>query len=345
MASASTLERPAGAGELKGVRKVAVFLMALGEEASSRVIQHLTPEEVEAVSLEIARTDSVDPAVVEEVLREWQHSDAESLPLAVGGVDYARRIVERALGADGAPEVMRRIEGQLEGRATLTQLRGADPQQIYQAIRDEHPQTVALILASLDPDQAAGILRVLDPEKGSDLILRMARMERVPPDTLQIIEASLGEDPDLVFAPQGARRGGAASVAELLKRIPGAGDRELLEAAARVDPGESERIRNLMFVFEDIGRLDDRAITRILRDVDTRQLAVALKVTSPEFRERLLGVLSTRARDSLLQEMEFLGPVRVREVEAAQAEVVRLVRVLEDAGEITVESGDDVVMA
>lgn len=345
MSASAVMERQGEAGEMSGVKKAAVLLTALGEEASTRVIEQLSPEEVEAVSLEIARMDQVDPAMVEAVLREWQHSDADTLPLAVGGVDYARRIVERALGAEQAPEVMRRIEGQLEGKVTLTHLKGADPQQLYQVIRDEHPQTIALIMASLDPDQAAGILRGLDPERGSDLILRMARMERVMPDVLHLIETSLGSDPDLVFAPQGARRGGPASVAEVLKRIPGAGDRELLDAAARVDPESSERIRNLMFVFEDIGRLDDRSITRILRDVDARQLAVALKVTSPAFRDRLLGVLSTRARDSLLQEMEFLGPVRVREVEAAQAEVVRLVRALEEAGEITVEAGDDVVVA
>lgn len=345
MSAAAAMERHGGAGELTGPRKVAVLLTALGEEASARVVEELSPAEVEAISLEIARMDPVDPALVEAVLREWQHSDADTLPMAVGGVDYARRIVERALGMDEAPDVMRRIEEQLEGRVPLTHLRGADPQQLYQVIRDEHPQTIALILASLEPEQAAGMLRGLDPERGSDLILRMARMERVLPEVLQLIESSLGSDPDLAFAPQGPPRGGPASVAEVLKRIPGAGDRELLEAAARVDPESSERIRNLMFVFEDIGRLDDRSITRILRDVDTRQLAVALKVTSPTFRDRLLGVLSTRARDSLLQEMEFLGPVRVREVEAAQTEVVRLVRVLEEAGEITVESGDDVVVA
>jgi len=335
---------PAGPAELTGRQKVAVLLMALGEEASSEITKHLNPEEVEAISFEIARMDRVDAATVEAVLNEWQHTEVAALSLASGGVDYARRVLEKALGPQKAAVILRRIEHQLKDHISFNHLRTADPQQLSAVIRGEHPQTIALVLAYLDPAQTAAMLKEMDPDAGSDVILRMARMEKVLPDVLRIIEGTVGADSDLSLSGKGSSAGGPAAVAEVLNLIPAAREKELLEGVARTHPELSEAIKNLMFVFDDIRKLDDRAVTRVLRDVDTRKLATALKVASEELKERLLGALSTRARDSLLQEMEFLGSVRVSDVEAAQAEVA-LVRTLEEAGEIVVSGGDDDVVA
>lgn len=343
--TAVTQRKPYRPTELTGRQKVAVLLMALGEEASAEVTRHLSADEVEAISFEIARMDRVDAATVEAVLQEWQHTEIAALSLASGGVDYARRVLEKALGPQKAAVILKRIENQLKEHISFTHLRNADPQQLSAVIRGEHPQTVALILAYLDPAQTAAILRELDTDLGSEVILRMARMEKVLPDVLRVIESSLGADSDLSLSREGTVAGGPAAVAEVLNLVPGAREKELLDGVARTDAELSEQIKNLMFVFEDIRKLDDRAIGRILRDVDTKQLATALKVASDELRDRLLGNLSQRARDALLQEMEFLGPVRVSDVEAAQAGVVRLVRSLEESGEIVVGGGDDVVVA
>lgn len=334
-----------GAAELTGRQKVAILLMALGEEAWSEITKHLNPDEVEAISFEIARMDRVDAATMESVLNEWQHTEVAAISLAKGGVDYARKVLEKALGPQKAAIVLRRIENQLKDHVSFNHLRSADPQQLSAVMRGEHPQTVALVLAYLDPSQTAAMLKAMDPVAGSDVILRLARMEKVLPDVLKIIESTVGAGSDLSLSGKGSSAGGPAAAAEVLNLIPGAREKELLEEVARTDPELSEAIKNLMFVFDDIRKLDDRAISRLMRDVETRQLALALKVASDELRERLLGALSSRARESLLQEMEFMGPVRVRDVEAAQGEVVALVRALEEAGEIVVSGGDDDVVA
>ena len=269
----------------------------------------------------------------------------EALGFKGADCERATAFLEKALGPQKAAVILRRIENQLRDHISFTHLRTADPQQLTAVIRGEHPQTIALVMAYLDPSQTAAMLKEMDPEAGSDVILRMARMEKVLPDVLRIIEGTVGADSDLSMSGKGSSAGGPAAVAEVLNLIPGAREKELLEGVARTHPELSEAIKNLMFVFDDIRKLDDRAVTRLLRDVDTRQLATALKVASDELKERLLGALSSRARDSLLQEMEFLGPVRVSEVETAQAEVVALVRALEEAGEIVVSGGDDDVVA
>jgi len=345
MPSTTTPGAPrSGPGVLAGPRKVAILFMALGEEGAAEVARHLSPEEVEAVSLEIARMDPVDPETMEAVLREWHDTDGHSLPVNSGGVQFAGRVLERALGPQAAASSLQRIEEQLTDRIAFTQVKDADPQQLTALLRGEHPQTVALILAHLPPKLTAGVLRELELEMASQVTVRMARMDKVLPDVLRIIQASLGSDSDLSLGREGVATGGPPAVAEVLNLVPGLREKELLEGIARTDPQLSEQIRNLMFVFEDVRKLDDRAIARILRDVETRQLASALKVASDELRERMLGNLSARAREALTQEMEFLGPVRVSDVQQAQAEVIKVVRALEAAGEITLGGDDDVVV-
>jgi flagellar motor switch protein FliG len=330
--------------ELSGRQKVAILLMALGEEASAQITKNLDPEEVEAISFEIAKMERVEPHVVEGILAEWQHTEQAAFSLASGGVDYARRVLEKAFGPSKAAQVLKRIEAQLHDHISLTHLRNADPQQLTAIIRNEHPQTIALILAFLDPGQTAAVLREVDPQTGSDILLRIARMEKVLPDVLRIIEDSVGAESDLSLSGDGSAAGGPEAVAEVLNLLAAGLEKDLLDGVAEKDIELSEQIKNLMFVFEDIVKLDDKGITRLLRDVDTKELSLALKLASEELKGRILGSMSSRARDSLLEEMEFLGPVRVSDVEIAQANIVKMARALEEAGEIVIGGGDDLVI-
>jgi flagellar motor switch protein FliG len=330
--------------ELTGRQKVAILLMAVGEEASAEITRNLSADEVEAISFQIARMDKIDPAVVEAVIDEWHHTEQAVFSLAQGGVDYARRVLEKAFEPTKAAQVLRRIEAQLHDTVSLTHLRSADPQQLGAIIQYEHPQIMAVVLTYLDSAQTAAVIREIDTMQGSDVLMRMARMKKVMPDVLRIIEASLGTDSDLSLKGEGMAAGGPGAVAEVLNLMSAATEKELLDGLAERDPDLSDEIRDLMFVFEDIVTLDPKGVTRLLRDVDTRELALALKLASDELKERILSTLSSRARDSLLEEMEFLGPQRVSDVEAAQANIVKLARALEEAGELVIGASDDMVV-
>ncbi len=330
--------------ELTGRQKVAILLMAVGEEASAQITTSMAPEEVEAISFEIAKMDRVAPETVEAVLEEWQHTEQAAFSLASGGVDFARRVLEKAFGASKAAQVLKRIEAQLHDHVSLTHLRNADTGQLQALIRNEYPQTIALILAFLDPGQTASMLRDTDPGVGSDILLRIARMEKVMPDVLKLIEESVESESDISISGDGSAAGGPSAVAEVLNLLSAGIEKDLLDGVAEVDMDLSEQIKNLMFVFEDITKLDDKGITRLLRDVDTRELSMALKLASEELKERILGSMSSRARDALVEEMEFLGPARVSDVEAAQSDIVKMARALEDAGEIVIGGSDDMVV-
>jgi flagellar motor switch protein FliG len=332
------------AEELTGRQKVAVLLMALGEEASASVTRKLAPDEVEAVSFEIAKMRDVDPEVVRAVIEEWHHTESAATSLAQGGVDFARRVLEKAFGPQKASVVLKRIESQLHDHASLTHLRNADPQQLTAMIRNEHPQLIALVLAYLEPAQTAAVLQEIDGRLRGDVILRIARMEKVLPEVLQILESSLGADSDLSLSKDGAAAGGPFAVAEVLNLIPSGIEKELLDDLSSRDGDLAEEIKGLMFVFEDIIKLDDRGIARLLRDVETKELALSLKVASEELKERILDTMSARARDALIEEMDFLGPVRVTDVETAQSSVVKMARLLEEAGEIVIGGADELLV-
>lgn len=327
--------------QLTGRQKAAILLMVLGPEASSQITRSLTPEELEQVSLEIARLERVPAAVAEAVLAEWQATEEAAHSLAAGGVDYAREILERTLGPQKAAVVLKRIESQLKESTGFYNLRNSDPSQLAGILRNEHPQTIALILAHLDPALVADVLTQIDAELGSEVLFRMARMDKVMPDVLEVVERSLGSDTALALSHEYTSAGGPASVAAVLNLIAGSLEKDLLEQIERQDPELSEEIKSLMFVFEDIGGLDDRSLQRVLREVESKELALALKAASDSLTERILSVMSQRAVNALKEEMEFLGPVRVREVEAAQAAVVKVVRALEEAGEIVIGTGSD----
>lgn len=337
-------QRTDESGELNGVKKAAILCMVLGAESAAKITQKLSPEDVETISFEIARMDRVSGEMAEAVLNEWLEIMVAADSLASGGLEYAREVLDKAFGAGKANAMLRRIQLQLADNAGLQRLRNADPVQLGNMMRGEHPQTVALILAHLEPQHTAHILKELNPRLGSEVVFRMARMEKVSPDMLQLIERSILAEADLSPTPGMSASGGPAAVAAVLNLVTPSLEKAIMEGVAALDLGLSEQIKNLMFVFEDLVGLDDRALQRLLRDVDSRELALALKSASNEVRNKIMGVMSQRAVSALKEEIEMMGPSRKTDIEKAQTNIVGIVRKLEEAGEIILSgSGDDLV--
>lgn len=330
--------------ELSGRQKAAVLCLVLGSETAAEVTQRLTPDEVEALSFEIARLERVGHETVETIVEEYLAEFMAAESLASGGIDAAREILEKALGSRNAQQVLDRIQNQLADNAGLRRLRNADPQQLGTMLRGEHPQTTTLILAHLDAPHTAAVLKELDPAAGAEVVYRMARMERVAPDLLQLIERSLAEETDLAVAQGMSTSGGPAAVASVLNLVPASLEKALLDAVAERDPELCVEIKNLMFVFEDIGTLDTRSLQRLLRDVNVKTLALGLKAASAELRKKITGAMSQRAAAALEEELDMLGPVRMRDIETAQMSIVTQVRELEEAGEVVIGGGDDDVV-
>ena len=331
--------------KMSGRDKVAILYMALGSEQSAKITQRLTQDEVELVSLAIAKLNRVEPETAEGVLMDWIEVAVAGEAVATGGVDYAREVLDKAFGAVKSKEILKRIMGQLADTVGLQRLRNADPQQIANMLRAEHPQTIALILAHLSAPQTAGVLKELDPAVGGEVTYRMAKMEKVSPEMLLLIERSFGAETELDFQAGMSRAGGPSAVASVLNLLQGALEKTLLEKITDRDHDLAEQIKNLMFVFEDLVSLDDRALQRLLRDVDAKTLGLALKAASKELKERIMSQMSQRAVAALKEEIEMLGPVRMRDVEGAQSQIVAQVRTLEEAGEIVIGGGDEVVVA
>jgi flagellar motor switch protein FliG len=325
---------------LSGRQKVAILCLTLGSDTAARLTQKLSADEVDAISFEIARMESISPDLVNAVLDDWLTRIRAADTLATGGLEVAKEILEKAFGGRKASMVLERISGQLENTIGLHRLRHADPLQLGQMLSGEHPQTIALILSHLEPQQTAAVLKELDSEIGSEVVYRMAKMEKVQPELLQLVERSLSADTDLTVT-QGSASGGPAAVAAVLNNVAASLESVLLDGVAAKDAALCEEIKNLMFVFEDIASLDNRALQRLLRDVDSKELALALKAASHDLREKITGAMSQRAVQALTDEMEMMGPVRMRDVETAQTNIVGMVRRLEEAGEIVISGGDD----
>lgn len=326
---------------LTGPQKVAILCMVLGRDGAAKLTERLTPDEVESISYEIARIERVDGETSEKVLHEWLETARAAESIAVGGVDYAKEILEQAFGSQRASFMFKRLQSQLNEAAGLHRLRKVDPQQLGGMLRNEHPQTIALIMAHLDPPQTAAVLKEIGPEIGKTVIYRMASMEKVSPEMLELIERALGPETELNLNQGLSTAGGPQSVAAVLNLIPPSMEKELLDGLSTADPELCEQVKNLMFVFEDIIALDSRAMQRVLREIESKDLALALKVASDELKACVLGAMSKRAVEALEEEIEFLGPVRLRDVETAQVMIVGKVRQLEEAGEIVISAGGD----
>ena len=342
---AITLARSHQLDQLNGAQKAAILCMVLGSESASLITQKLGQEEVEQISFEIARMDRVSSEATEAVLAEWLEVMLAADSIAAGGMDLAREVLEKAFGVQKSQAMLKRIQMLISETAGLHRLRNADPQQLGNMLRGEHPQTVALILAHLEAQHTAHVLKELDPVFGAEVILRIARMEKVSPDMLVLIERSILTETDLGPAQSLTTSGGPAVVAEVLNLVTPSLEKAIMRGVEDKDPALCEQIRNLMFVFEDVVSLDERSLQRLLREIDVKELALALKSASNEVKNKIMGGMSQRASSALKEEMEMLGPARKRDIESAQTAIVAMIRKLEDAGEIVVGGGaDDLVV-
>jgi flagellar motor switch protein FliG len=324
---------------LTGRQKAAIFCTAVGAEAAAVITAGLGSGEAEIVALEMAQLDRVPQRTTDAVLTEWLELTIGIDSITIGGMDYAREVLEKAMGATKAQQVLRRIQGQLADSDRFGRLRRADPSLLSSTLRGEHPQTIALILAHLEAGQVAAILREMDPALGGDVMYRIALMEKVSPEMVSLVERAIGSEADLTFAAGMSAVGGPQAVAQILNLVSSSVEKEILEQVSDRDKQLSDQIKNLMFVFEDLIMLDEKSLQRLLREVDVKQLALALKTASAELRQKLMGVMSQRAVEGLREEIEYLGPVKMRDVEAAQTDIVSKVRALEEAGEIFLGGG------
>jgi len=325
---------------LNGLDKAAILLISLGPEYSAKIMKHLPDEEIEILSSKIANIIHVDSEIRDKVLQEFlEMCDAQEY-IAQGGVKYAKEVLEKSVGPARAQEIIRRLTESSRIRP-FTKLRKADPRELVNFVVNEHPQTIALILAHLEPQQAAEIMRYLPPEVQAEVSRRIATMERTSPEVLRDIEGILERRVSTIAEQEFTISGGVKSLVDILNRVDRATEKTILERLESEDPELAEEVRKRMFVFEDIITLDDASIRRVLREVDTRDLALALKGTSEEVKERILKNMSQRAAEMLQEDIEFLGPVRLREVEEAQQKIVQVIRKLDEVGEIIISRGGE----
>jgi flagellar motor switch protein FliG len=330
---------------LSGAQKCAVLCVALGGQEAAKILQQLGPDEVEQVTREIANMQTVSQEVVQEVLHEYQNVSDAAASVARGGVRFAQQLLEQALGAGRAKVVLEKIQEQVVDTG-LKRLKKAAPEVLAGILRGEHPQTIALILAHLDERQSAAVVAAMDTTLAADVLYRVARMEKISPEMLALVEAGLSSKADVSLSQEMTLSGGPASVARLLNLTGQTLEKEILETIGQKHAEIATQIKALMFVFEDLLLLDGKGMQRLLREIDSKELALALKAASPELKRHITSNMSERAAGALEEEIEILGPVRVRDVEATHTRIVEAVRALEESGEILLRGrggSDDVI--
>ncbi len=323
---------------LTGRQKAAILLISLGPELSAQIFKHLQEEEIEQLTLEIANIRKVPPEKRDEIFQEFYQMCIANEYISQGGIEYARELLEKALGAQKAAEIIGRLTASLQVRP-FDFVRKADPGQLLNFIQGEHPQTIALILAYLDPEKAAAVLSALPPERQVDVARRLAVMDRTSPEVLKEVERVLERKLSSVLTQDYTSAGGVKSLVEILNRADRATEKTILEALEVQDPELAEEVKKLMFVFEDIVHLDDRAVQLVLREVDSHDLALALKGAGEEVMAKIERNMSKRAAQILKEDIEYMGPVRLRDVEEAQQRIVAVIRRLEEQGQIVIARG------
>jgi len=330
--------------ELRGRDKAAILLIALGKECSALLFKYFKDEEIEQLTLDITNVHRVDSETRERVIDEFYEECLAQNYLAEGGIDYAREVLEQAMGAERAYELINRLTATLQVRP-FDFMRRLDPSQLMNFLQNEHPQTIALVLSYLDPMLSAGVLSRLPPEKQPDVVARIATMDRTSPDYVREVEMVLNRKISQMGVDDFAVVGGIQSIVDILNSSDRSTERHVLEELETTDVELVDEIRRKMFVFEDIVKLDKRAIQRILKEVENADLTVALKNATEEVKRIIFDNMSKRLQDMLKEDMDFMGPVRVKDVEEAQQKIVNVIRKLQDAGEIVVSrgAGDEIV--
>jgi flagellar motor switch protein FliG len=324
-----------------GIRRAAIFLVQLGAEKAARVMSLLPEPLVEELTTEIVRLKDVSPDAAAEVLSQARDELLAAAAAPRGGIDLARQLLAGSVGMERADEIMERLGASLSELPFET-MRKTDARQLISFLADEHPQTIALVLAHLAPQQSAMVLSGLDQTVQADVAFRIASMERAGPDVIRIIERELNRRMStLLLAQELSSVGGIAPLVAIINRADRSTERMILEGLETVNAELAEIVRAQMFIFEDILTLEDKAIQLVLRNVEGGTLALALKGVSPMVKEKISKNLSTRAAENLTEEIEMLGPVRISQVEEAQAKIVSEIRALEQSGQIMIQRGND----
>lgn len=331
--------------DITGVQKAAILLIALGPERSAQVFKHLKDDEIEQLTLEIANTKSVPSDMKDAVLDEFYEVCLAQQYISEGGIAYAKELLDKALGEDRAKDVIGRLTASLQVRP-FEFVRKADPSQLLNFIQDEHPQTIALILAYLPSAQAAAVVSALAPEKQADVARRIATMDRTSPDVIKEVEKVLEKKLASLVNQDYTIVGGVDSIVSILNTVDRSTEKHIMENLEIADPELADDIRRKMFVFEDIKLLDNRSIQTVLHEVDNNELAIALKNANEEVQKLIFDNLSSRLATMIKEDMEFMGPVRLKDVEDAQQKIVNIIRKLEDSGEIVISrgGGDEIVV-
>jgi flagellar motor switch protein FliG len=327
--------------ELTGRQKAAIFLVTVGSEISAEIFKHLREDEIEALTFEIARLETVDSEDRDKVLMEFQELMMAQDFITTGGIEYARELLEKSLGTQKAVDIINRLTSSLQVRP-FDFVRRTDPMHLLNFIQTEHPQTIALILAYLEPQSASAILASLDHGVQSDVAKRIATMEQTLPETLREVERVLEKKLSTLSSEDYTTAGGVESIVEILNLVDRTTEKTIIESLEEEDPELAEDIKKRMFVFEDIVMLDDRAIQKVLREVDVSEMAKALKSVDTEVQDKIFRNMSKRAATLLKEDMEYMGPIRMKDVEESQQRIVSIIRKLEEQGEIVVaRAGED----
>ena len=332
------LETAAANASLPGIRKAAILMVILGEQISAEILKQMDEEEVQTIGREVARVVSISNDQAEDILEEFYQMSVAREYVLKGGIDYAKKMLLNAFGPEHAKKMVDRLVKTLGSEhASFDTLQKADPQQLAKFIHNEHPQTIALILSHLNASQAAGLLTSLPTELRADVALRMASLDQISPEIISKIAAIIGQKLKALGELSRESYGGVRAVAEMFNRLDSATSKEILEVIEQNNPSLVETVRHLMFVFEDLLLLSTEAIKEVLAKVDRKILTVALKGTSDQLKNHFLQVMSQRGAEMLKEDMEALGPVKIKEVEAAQQQIIAVVRQLEAEGTISLK--------
>ncbi|MGH2461098.1 MAG: flagellar motor switch protein FliG [Chloroflexota bacterium] len=326
--------------ELTGRRKAATVLLALGPERSAQVLRHLSQSEVEDLVLEVLKIGTLGEDQTNQVFEEFYQIAVAQDYLAVGGTDYARELLVNALGEERAREILARLSDRVRPRP-FSFLRHTEPAQLTTFLQEEKPQTIALVLGHVPPALAATVLKTLPVELSSEVALRLAAMDRTAPEVVEAVEAALQHRMGGVLTTDYTRVGGAEFMAKVLGQADRGTEKAVLGALDERDSELASEVRHLLFTFEAINILDDRSLQRVLREVDLKDIPLALKNAPAELQEQIFRNLSQRSTEVLREEMELLGPVRARQVQEAQQRIVAIIRRLEEQEEILIERGDE----
>ncbi|BDQ02861.1 MAG: flagellar motor switch protein FliG [Ignavibacterium sp.] len=320
--------------QINGIQKAALLMIALDIETAASVLKYLDPEQVEKISAEITRVKNIPSKVVDSIMQDFYDMVTAREYVLEGGLEYAQAILEKSFGMNKAIEIVDKVK-------SLTTLKGfdvlkkADSVQLVSFLSKEHPQTIALILSHLNPDQTAEALKELSPELRADVAYRIATLGKVSPQTLKQIEKVVDEMAGTTLSQSVSKIGGSKSLANILNRLNLNLTKEILEQIEINDPDVAAEVKRLMFMFEDIINIQDKDIQKILKEVDRKDLALALKVADDALRNKIFSNMSERAADLLKEELQYMGMVKLKEVEAAQSKIIDIIKSLEESGEIS----------